>query len=458
MSHTLESVYTLPDDTLIDYVNANGYNSNDYDSTTLRMVATILINNAGGLVIKDALYVAMDNFNKYYTTSGEELLNIARQNRLTVLPGSTVLDILRTLLYHENKPKLGQYDDDFIATYFNVSKERANNYRYSLVLSYEDERLKFDDVDDDAIDVFTDLITHNTSIKKLELKIPRYNNNEKLSSEGIRMLFDGLTRNNTLDSITFYEIHLNDEEGQYVANLINTKANIKQLNFRDGTITDGAIEHISEALKNNNTMTSIFFGASLTSRSGISLANMLAENRGLETFTLTGTFLDGASINYIFQRLENNHTLRKLTINHGRRRDEDLRGRIASDNVRNLVHLITHNDTLESLSFHDNLLNDDDIQKLADALKHDTKIKTLHLSNSGDTSKVTYIGAYYIIEMLQTNITLTDIVFDYKTVHEGTQRRIYELLEPEEMDIKIAEKEKERKSVGKYTKSSKKRK
>lgn len=48
------------------FLRASGYNPQDYDDAILRLVATILINNAGSLV-QDSYYATNEEFADIYT-------------------------------------------------------------------------------------------------------------------------------------------------------------------------------------------------------------------------------------------------------------------------------------------------------------------------------------------------------------------------------------------------------
>ena len=101
MSQTLDSVFQLSDNQIISFITSNGHTHSN--SLTDRLIATILIHNAGKIVESDKHYITNNNFNTYYLMSDQDLTNlynkIPANNRKRSISGhSSRLGMVRDII------------------------------------------------------------------------------------------------------------------------------------------------------------------------------------------------------------------------------------------------------------------------------------------------------------------------------------------------------------------------
>ena len=155
-SHTLDSVFQLPDNQIISFITSNG--SQHSNSLTDRLIATILIHNAGKINQSDKHYIINTNFNTYYLMSDQDLTNLynkipaSNRKHATITGHTSRLGMIRDII-----------DDSLIATTtttvvntprklssITLIVEDGMPHDY-LILDSDLERMRFSDDGEDPI-------------------------------------------------------------------------------------------------------------------------------------------------------------------------------------------------------------------------------------------------------------------------------------------------------------------
>ena len=126
----------------------------------------------------------------------------------------------------------------------------------------------------------------------------------------------------------------------YIAYLLAQNEYLQYLILFSDDITTGGMSFIADALKKNSSLTFLSLSNNLYMANTRAIANMLFENRTLQSLNLNGTFIKDKEIISIAQALEHNSSLKQL----------DLVGtRTENTGYQAIVSMLTKNTTLREL-------------------------------------------------------------------------------------------------------------
>ncbi|CAF3281854.1 unnamed protein product [Rotaria socialis] len=147
-----------------------------------------------------------------------------------------------------------------------------------------------------------------------------YLTGNKLSSQSISILCDGLYNNSTLVELDLSDNHISDSGIQILIDVISTnKSILKRLHLGSNNISDQAIKYLSDMLKTNQSLTHLLLNRNNISNRGVHLlSNVLAlHNRSLEVLSFSAnSLITDVSVDSLIAMLEQNNTLKELDIKY----------------------------------------------------------------------------------------------------------------------------------------------
>ncbi|CAF2155014.1 unnamed protein product [Rotaria magnacalcarata] len=147
-----------------------------------------------------------------------------------------------------------------------------------------------------------------------------YLTGNKLSSQSISILCDGLYNNSTLVELDLSDNHISDSGIQILIDVLSTnKSILKKLHLGSNNISDQAIKYLSDMLKTNQSLTHLLLNRNNISNRGVHLlSNVLAlHNHSLEVLSFSAnSLITDVSVDSLIVMLEQNNTLKELDIKY----------------------------------------------------------------------------------------------------------------------------------------------
>lgn len=425
MSHTLETVYTLEDGVVNEFLRTSGYNPDDYDFINSRLVATILINNAGELNERDSKYVLTQKFNEAYTMPLEKLKRITLNTGVPLPPGTNQLQMLRFALNYAEKYRIEPQ------IYYNAEQlskilDYPSNYTKSITANLEPKNFEIYGIKKD-VDLFLalgNILLYNTTITNLDL------NFKYATNDGVITLSNSLVNNTTVKKLDMSHITIElfdilveglKYSGMTTLYLPNVFNNNKAFN-----------RSLKYLLKENNTLLNILFGR---------------EKFDINSFKL---FTDGLATNYSICELglsytEFNDTQMKMLNNAIRQRNTPvalgLRGnKLTDDGYYILAGLIRDNLIGSNLNISDSKINFNQLVMIGQALNHNITITYFNATNEGITAD----DSLTLLEIIKDNTTLEK----YYVSEDDRRQDVYRA----EQNFVDAREERKRQQAGRYIK------
>ncbi|XP_011269977.1 hypothetical protein CAOG_08406 [Capsaspora owczarzaki ATCC 30864] len=164
-------------------------------------------------------------------------------------------------------------------------------------------------------------------------------------------------------------------------------------------IGDAEAQAIAETLKENKTVTTIYFENRMGDAGAQAIAEVLKVNKTLTALYLDRNQIGDAGAQAIAEALTVNKTLTTLYLDWNQ---------IGDAGAQAIAEALKENKTLTLLSLSENRIGDDGAWAIAEVLKVNTTLKKLHLNRNqiGDA------GAQAIAEALNVNTTLSMIGLD----------------------------------------------
>ena len=190
-----------------------------------------------------------------------------------------------------------------------------------------------------------------------------------------------------ISSLVLHDNSLSDEAIEYISNGIESSLDIKSLNFRQTDITNEGMKHISHGIQLSKTLNSLVFSVStviLPVGSGINNEGMacfskaITSSSSLRSLQLSHCDITDEDGVLLGEALESSTGLSHLALNHMK---------ISCGAMRNLSRGIKHSKSLKQLLLQIIDLSEDHLMHLCDAIKCSTSLEHLEISDSRLTDK-----------------------------------------------------------------------
>ena len=158
-----------------------------------------------------------------------------------------------------------------------------------------------------------------------------------------------------------------------LSEILKTNKTIKTL-WLDSSSLTGGIKQVSDSLCNNETLEQLILSnvTDITDEDMTHLSTMLTTNTTLKELCLSNCNITDNIVRYICEGLTKNQTLTELDIGGNRQ--------ITSVSTSTIADLIQTTTSLTRLYFYNTSLNNDDIKTICTSLNKNTTIRKLYLS------------------------------------------------------------------------------
>ncbi|GJQ14890.1 hypothetical protein GpartN1_g6681.t1 [Galdieria partita] len=241
-------------------------------------------------------------------------------------------------------------------------------------------------------------------------------NNRKIDSNGLKYLSEALKENDTLTELNIAWNTITSEGAKYLSEALKENDTLTVLNIGDNNITSEGAKYLSEALKENDTLTELYIdNNNITSEGAKYLREALKENDTLTKLYIGGNNITSECVKYLSEALKENHTLTGLGIGSNN---------IASEGVKYLSEALKENHTLTVLDISWNDITSEGAKYLSEALKENDTLTKLYIGGNNITSE----GAKYLSEALKVNDTLTLLGIDKNNITSEGAKYLSEAL------------------------------
>ncbi|GJQ11404.1 hypothetical protein GpartN1_g3195.t1 [Galdieria partita] len=214
---------------------------------------------------------------------------------------------------------------------------------------------------------------------------------------GVKYLSEALKENHTLTALNIRGNYTTSEGAKYLSEALKENHTLTALDIVGNSITPKGAKYLSEALKENHTLTKLNIGANNITPDGAEyLSEVLKENHTLTELYVGRNRITSEGAKYLSEALKENHTLTALSIGGNR---------ITSEGAKYLSETLKVNHTLTALDMSENNITSEGAKYLSEALKVNHTLDELNIGGNSITSE----GAKYLSEALKENHTLTKL-------------------------------------------------
>ena len=259
--------------------------------------------------------------------------------------------------------------------------------------------LQFCHIGEEAAPALADMLSHNTTIKILDLL------GNKLNEEAAQILAKGLSQNTTLKKLFVSENQLGDAGVKAIAAALTqdtSSTDMAACNNDDGDKRGSALHTleincnmcgevgafaVADMLRTNNTLTRLEISNNPLSTRGVtSIAEELQLNKTLQIIFLDSTECGNDGVVAIADMLRINQTLTKLDL-HNEVGYNELNNKIGKDGAVALAAALKVNKSLKELHLRNNDITNDGLDCLIKALEENTTLDKLCIKYPGDDSR-----------------------------------------------------------------------
>ena len=259
--------------------------------------------------------------------------------------------------------------------------------------------LQFCHIGEEAAPALADMLSHNTTIKILDLLA------NKLNEEAAQILAKGLSQNTTLKELFVNQNQLGDAGVKAIVAALTQDTSSTEMaacNNHDGDKRGSALHTlkinvnmcgevgafaVADMLRSNNTLTELDISYNpLSSRGVISIAKALKLNKTLKIIYLYTNECGDDEVVAIADMLHSNQTLTKLHL-HNEVRYSELNNKIGKDGAVALAAALKVNKSLKQLHLRNNDITNEGLGCLIKALEENTTLDKLCIKYPGDGSR-----------------------------------------------------------------------
>jgi hypothetical protein len=250
---------------------------------------------------------------------------------------------------------------------------------------------------------FFEVLARNTTLRALDLS------GGEFSLDQINQVKDYLSQNTTLTKLDFSGQY---ERGHFILEALQVNTALRSLDFGGNILDAESCVKLSTILQQNRTLQNLrLYDCEINDDGARSLAQGLRRNSTLTSLDIASNMIDIAGTSALCASLNYHPTLTKLvyTTNHC-----DIQGAFGS--------LLRTNTTLESLVFDGGPVNTEAMTHLCNALKVNTTLQSLQVSQYWDKINEIEVCRKLLIDALRVNESVTS--------YEGTYVRLVDGIEP----------------------------
>ncbi|GJQ14897.1 hypothetical protein GpartN1_g6688.t1 [Galdieria partita] len=204
-------------------------------------------------------------------------------------------------------------------------------------------------------------------------------NNGKIDLNGLKYLSEALKENHTLTVLRIQKNNITSEGAKYLSEALKENHTLTVLDIGGNNITSEGAQYLSEALKVNHTLTELnLHGNNITSEGAKYLSEALKENHTLTVLGIDGNNITSEGAKYLSEALKENDTLTVLDIGGNN---------ITSEGAEYLSEALRENDTLTELYIAWNTITSEGAKYLSEALKENHTLTRLNIAANNITSE-----------------------------------------------------------------------
>jgi NLR family CARD domain-containing protein 3 len=207
------------------------------------------------------------------------------------------------------------------------------------------------------------------------LKVLDLSRNE-IGSTGAKYLAQGLAVNTALETLGFQNCKIGEVGARHIAEALRNNKSLKKLKLGGNILQLKGLRDIISALETNTTLEDLQFHGQMRDQGAQILGDFLAKNKVLVTLDLSYSKIENTGIAALADGLKNNTTLKHLMLYS----QKSVEGLIDKDAYK-LANALRENTTLESLHLQTSSFTKSGIKAILKALR---KNKTLKFLNLGD--------------------------------------------------------------------------
>ncbi len=360
-------------------------------------------------------------FDELFGNNGDKIKKIIKKYKLNPLEERIIVNGLIEAKLLDNKDKIKEFILNnanlqnaisfFIPAFINLNQNllvklnlSSNNFtlkdmKYiSNVIKLNSNSLSLFNISDNNLEDNCCKMLFPSFVNCINLSNLNISNN-KIGSEGFSYLEDFFGKSERLNTLLVKNNLIGSKGISYLNEffIINPKISIRTLDISYNGIQFEGIEKLCNYIIKNKKVISLFIGGNYIGKKGIEI--------------LSETLIKNENIPLAYLFLENNE------LKYG---------------IEELSNIISYNKFITLVDIKNNILNDDDISKLFQSLKVESKILTLDLSfNVIDTD-----GIKSIYEYLKKNKTLRQIILNNNFLSEKSCVVIKKMLEDSDINLK----------------------
>jgi Ran GTPase-activating protein (RanGAP) involved in mRNA processing and transport len=360
-------------------------------------------------------------FDELFGNNGDKIKKIIKKYKLNPLEERIIVNGLIEAKLLDNKDKIKEFILNnanlqnaisfFIPAFINLNQNllvklnlSSNNFtlkdmKYiSNVIKLNSNSLSLFNISDNNLEDNCCKILFHSLVNCINLTNLNISNN-KIGSEGFSYLEDFFGKSEKLNTLVVKNNLIGSKGISYLNEffIINPKVSIRTLDISYNGIQFEGIQKLCNYIIKNKKLISLFIGGNYIGKKGIEL--------------LSETLIKNENIPLAYLFLENNE------LKYG---------------IEDVSNIISNNKFITLVDIKNNILNDDDICKLFESLKAESKILTLDLSlNVIDTE-----GIKAIYEYLKKNQNLRQIILNNNFLSEKSCVVIKKMLEDSNVHLK----------------------
>jgi Ran GTPase-activating protein (RanGAP) involved in mRNA processing and transport len=301
-------------------------------------------------------------------------------------------------------------------------------YEFAIILK-KIKTLKIFDISKNKIDgdgakaianAFTPspILEYNTTLEELSI------GTANIGDTGVIAIVKALKNNISLKTLIIDDNNITDEGAIAIAALLNKNTNstttLRFININDNKIGIVGAKAITDSLKDNTTLKKLFFCNNNIGVEGAkAIANALTINKSLEILYLEDNNFDDKGIIALTDSLKNNINTKLNTFTVSK---------IGIEGAKAIAAVLVSNTTLKALKIGDETFGDDVAIIIAKALESNNTLEQLYISRNKN-DKITDVGAQSFLNALKTNTKLKILEISNNIINGSILAEINTLLE-----------------------------
>ena len=252
---------------------------------------------------------------------------------------------------------------NLITSLTNFSRIKKLRLYRTRDLYHEDKGIGFEDCK-----ALSELLTSSKYIKLLSV------GDNKLSSDSIQLIVDGLSYNTSLEILQMNSSNFNSDNVLSLASVLRVNTSLKELNISDCNIQSADSVHLAKALEENITSQLQVFWVDdnpIGLDGAVAFSGMLTANRSLGKLNMTQCSIQEEGAICLAKAMEKNSSVREFDISGNT---------IGSESAVCFANMLKKNQSLKRLRLSDDSVGVVGALELIECLKHNTTLEELELS------------------------------------------------------------------------------